>query len=895
MYKRTCQSVSGVSLSRTSTSTTTTTSSTSAATTMKGRVVALLVALTLASSTLALPDAIPEAVAEADPVALPDADPDAEPHADAEPDAEPKAKSSPSPLSDPEGRLEPEKPIVNTKIDSDSSQFFGYEPSTNTEPVIAPLARAHKPPSPKPTRQGPFRIRKRLGLAREQSRERIRARNRRRNNGDASRVEVIKRLPVTFGKRVTLRDSIDDAAILRPQPSPIQPEGPEELGIKPVFQPLTQGLFKPTPSPLALKSSSPFPLTPSPLAFEDTSPSPPGNLHVTRLRPILARRNLQTPKPSVFNAPSFGSDAFENRGLGPFNGPRFTTSRPFGSDGHSVFNAPRVTTSRPFGSDGHSVFNAPRVTTSRPFGDDGHNVFNGQRDTTSRPFIDDGHSVFNGPRITTSRPFGDEGQSAFNDPIFTTSRPFIDEGQSAFNGPRVTTSRPFIDDDQSIFINQGFTNFGNEGQSVFNTPRVTPSRPFIDDDQSIFINQGFTNSFNHPGTSVFNDPRFTNTFEDTRSDPFNTFPSFTTKSSGQSHTFPPSSLDFSSPDPHQSFPQLNPHFQNEVQRFPDRHATQIFPSDPHNSQRQPSIFSLSPTHRFSFSPHDAHRDIPHPPQANSVFSSVPKDQFQPRPFGHSTFNTAIHRPIRLPVHQSVQSTVRPPVHSTVHPHFQSTTHPPFQSTVHEAFLPTIPPPVHSTPQPVIKSTVQEEVHPVITTTVSPLAHAVHSSHSVTPAPPLLPGLPKSIVQPARVPGSYILPDAHYKPTPQKVQTASPPPPPPRPLPVRRRRPTVTRHQPPLPPTILTSPPIPTVPVTAPEVPHGIGRYDLDWAVRDDHYGTHFNQQETRREGVTRGSYSVLLPDGRLQTVNYYVDSKSGYVAEVTYSNPGDKGYGGGVN
>lgn len=65
-------------------------------------------------------------------------------------------------------------------------------------------------------------------------------------------------------------------------------------------------------------------------------------------------------------------------------------------------------------------------------------------------------------------------------------------------------------------------------------------------------------------------------------------------------------------------------------------------------------------------------------------------------------------------------------------------------------------------------------------------------------------------------------------------------------------------------------------------------------MRDDHYGTHFNQQETRRKGVTRGSYSVLLPDGRLQTVNYYVDSKSGYVAEVSYSTPGAKaGYGGG--
>ncbi|KAK3849886.1 hypothetical protein Pcinc_043379 [Petrolisthes cinctipes] len=33
---------------------------------------------------------------------------------------------------------------------------------------------------------------------------------------------------------------------------------------------------------------------------------------------------------------------------------------------------------------------------------------------------------------------------------------------------------------------------------------------------------------------------------------------------------------------------------------------------------------------------------------------------------------------------------------------------------------------------------------------------------------------------------------------------------------------------------------------------------------------------------TKGTYSVHLPDGRLQTVNYFVNGDSGFVAEVNY-------------
>merc|ERR1712058_95168 len=36
-------------------------------------------------------------------------------------------------------------------------------------------------------------------------------------------------------------------------------------------------------------------------------------------------------------------------------------------------------------------------------------------------------------------------------------------------------------------------------------------------------------------------------------------------------------------------------------------------------------------------------------------------------------------------------------------------------------------------------------------------------------------------------------------------------------------------------------------------------------------------------GVVSGSYSVNLPDGRIQTVNYNANDLTGNVAEVTYS------------
>ncbi|XP_045106329.1 pro-resilin-like [Portunus trituberculatus] len=58
-------------------------------------------------------------------------------------------------------------------------------------------------------------------------------------------------------------------------------------------------------------------------------------------------------------------------------------------------------------------------------------------------------------------------------------------------------------------------------------------------------------------------------------------------------------------------------------------------------------------------------------------------------------------------------------------------------------------------------------------------------------------------------------------------------------------------------------------------------YDFNYAVQDVEAGSDFGHQETRKDGVTSGSYRVFLPDGRLQVVTYTA-RPGGFVAEVKY-------------
>merc|ERR1712088_257710 len=60
-------------------------------------------------------------------------------------------------------------------------------------------------------------------------------------------------------------------------------------------------------------------------------------------------------------------------------------------------------------------------------------------------------------------------------------------------------------------------------------------------------------------------------------------------------------------------------------------------------------------------------------------------------------------------------------------------------------------------------------------------------------------------------------------------------------------------------------------------------YNYNYAVKDDYSGSIFTAAEERDNYNAAGSYSVNLPDGRVQIVSYSVNGPDGgYVADVKY-------------
>merc|ERR1712128_267106 len=61
-------------------------------------------------------------------------------------------------------------------------------------------------------------------------------------------------------------------------------------------------------------------------------------------------------------------------------------------------------------------------------------------------------------------------------------------------------------------------------------------------------------------------------------------------------------------------------------------------------------------------------------------------------------------------------------------------------------------------------------------------------------------------------------------------------------------------------------------------------YAYEYGVADDYSKANFKKAETQDAyGNVAGSFTIALPDGRLQTTTYTADHTNGFVAVVTYS------------
>ena len=61
-------------------------------------------------------------------------------------------------------------------------------------------------------------------------------------------------------------------------------------------------------------------------------------------------------------------------------------------------------------------------------------------------------------------------------------------------------------------------------------------------------------------------------------------------------------------------------------------------------------------------------------------------------------------------------------------------------------------------------------------------------------------------------------------------------------------------------------------------------FSYEYGVADDYSKANFKKAETQDAyGNVQGSFTIALPDGRIQTTTYTADHVNGFVAEVTYS------------
>jgi hypothetical protein len=59
-------------------------------------------------------------------------------------------------------------------------------------------------------------------------------------------------------------------------------------------------------------------------------------------------------------------------------------------------------------------------------------------------------------------------------------------------------------------------------------------------------------------------------------------------------------------------------------------------------------------------------------------------------------------------------------------------------------------------------------------------------------------------------------------------------------------------------------------------------FHTSYHISDYRTGNSYGHQQTKNKDEITGQYSILLPDGRIQTTKYFADD-SGFHADVSYS------------
>ena len=151
-----------------------------------------------------------------------------------------------------------------------------------------------------------------------------------------------------------------------------------------------------------------------------------------------------------------------------------------------------------------------------------------------------------------------------------------------------------------------------------------------------------------------------------------------------------------------------------------------------------------------------------------------------------------------------------------------------------------------------------------------LAHPVHPVHPVAHHAPVHHAVHAPVHHAVHAPVHHAV---HHAPAPY----APAPPAPYAPVHPAPYAPAPIVHKPAYAPAPVVHKPAPYVEPKGKEEP-----YAFQYGVSDDYSKANFNAAESSDGNVVSGSYSVALPDGRIQHVKYTADHYNGYVAEVTY-------------